>query len=108
MYCKNCGKKLDDDAIFCTKCGSHKDSMITYFYCEKCGSIFNKDAAFCTECGTPIPEKILENRKKVVQEEQENLKKQDKKTIKLFLGILITVTIFCILDIIGFISGKFY
>ena len=21
MYCENCGNKVDDDAVFCTKCG---------------------------------------------------------------------------------------
>ena len=21
MYCGNCGNKVDDDAVFCTKCG---------------------------------------------------------------------------------------
>lgn len=22
MFCKNCGSKLDDDAVFCEKCGT--------------------------------------------------------------------------------------
>lgn len=28
MYCKNCGNKLDDDAKFCTKCGTKTDLQI--------------------------------------------------------------------------------
>ena len=45
MYCKNCGCKLAEDSIFCSKCGTHKDSMDTYLYCEKCGAIRKNIAA---------------------------------------------------------------
>lgn len=100
MYCKNCGCKLAEDSIFCSKCGTHKDSMDTYLYCEKCGAKITEDAAFCTGCGTPIPEKIFENKKKLLQEEQEKVKKQDMKTIKLFFGIIITIIIFCVLVLV--------
>ena len=101
MYCKSCGNKLDDDAVFCTKCGTHKDTMISYFYCEKCGSKFNKGAAFCTECGTPIPEKILENRKKLLkkQEERDKWKEEQEKAManKMFLGTIVFFIIGCII-----------
>ena len=74
--------------------------MDTYLYCEKCGAKITEDAAFCTGCGTPIPEKIFENKKKLLQEEQEKVKKQDMKTIKLFFGIIITIIIFCVLVLV--------
>ena len=96
MYCKICGNKLDDDAVFCTKCGTHKDSMISYFYCEKCGSKFNKGAAFCTECGTPIPEKILENRKKLLQEQEVEFVRK-----KIKLGIIFIIIPLILLFIFG-------
>ena len=100
MYCKNCGSELEEGALFCTKCGTHKDSTDKYLYCEKCGAQISEDAAFCTECGTAIPDKILENRKKLLQEEREKVKKQDMKTIKLFFGIIIIITIFCVLVLV--------
>ena len=86
--------------MFCSKCGTHKDSTDKYLYCEKCGAQISEDAAFCTECGTPIPDKILENRKKLLQEEREKVKKQDMKTIKLFFGIIIIITLFCVLVLV--------
>lgn len=101
MYCKNCGNKLDNDAIFCTKCGTHKDSMVSCLYCEKCGSKFNKGAAFCTGYGTAIPEEILENRKKLLkkQKEQEKLKKIDEIGKIFVLGITVFVIISLIIAI---------
>lgn len=92
MYCTNCGSKLEEDSVFCSKCGTHKDSTDKYFYCEKCGTKISEDAAFCTECGTPIPEKILENRKKLLQEKQEKAMAN-----KMFLGIIVFFIIGCII-----------
>ena len=89
MFCKNCGIKLDDDAVFCSKCGTHKDSMDTYLYCEKCGAKITEDAAFCTGCGRAIPEEILETKKKLLkkQEEQKIIKKLDAIAKNIVLGI---------------------
>lgn len=69
MFCKNCGNELEEGALFCSKCGTHKDSTDKYLYCERCGTKITEDAAFCIGCGTPIPEEILENRKKQVEED---------------------------------------
>lgn len=54
MYCKNCGNKLDDDAIFCSKCGVRKETEGNAFYCEKCGTKISDDDVFCTKCGSRI------------------------------------------------------
>ena len=101
MFCKNCGIKLDDDAVFCSKCGTHKDSMDTYLYCEKCGAKITEDAAFCTGCGRAIPEEILETKKKLLQEKQ---KKEDVRDIKIALGIAAFFIILLILG--GLASGS--
>jgi uncharacterized membrane protein YvbJ len=28
MYCKKCGKKIDDDSIYCTHCGTKQSNGI--------------------------------------------------------------------------------
>ncbi|MBO7420853.1 MAG: zinc-ribbon domain-containing protein [Spirochaetaceae bacterium] len=89
MYCTSCGNKLDEDSVFCSKCGSHKDSTDKYLYCENCGSKINNDAAFCTECGTPIPEKILKSRK--LQEEK--VPKEDVIAVIAFIIIIMLAII---------------
>ena len=101
MYCTNCGSKLEEDALFCTKCGTHKDSTDKYLYCENCGSKITEDSAFCTGCGTPIPEEILETRKKLLkkQEERDKWKEEQEKAManKMFLGIIVFFIIGCII-----------
>ncbi len=33
MYCKNCGKEIDDNSIYCSHCGARQDySQNTYLY----------------------------------------------------------------------------
>jgi len=54
MKCLNCGTELNNDAKFCTECGSKivkKDNLI---YCENCGNPMPKDSLFCSECGTKV------------------------------------------------------
>jgi hypothetical protein len=43
MYCKKCGRKLDDDAIFCPQCGTKVNR--TYEDLSALGSQNNKSAA---------------------------------------------------------------
>ena len=54
MYCKHCGNKMDDDALFCTSCGCRKDAEEKALYCEKCGTKISDGALFCTTCGNKL------------------------------------------------------
>ena len=48
-YCSNCGKELNDDDLFCSKCGT---KQIIERKCINCGIKLDEDAVFCPKCGT--------------------------------------------------------
>ena len=48
-YCSNCGKELNDDDLFCSKCGT---KQILERKCINCGIKLDEDAVFCPKCGT--------------------------------------------------------
>ena len=58
MFCKNCGSKLDDDAIFCTNCGIKISDITIVKYCKNCGNAVEEDAVFCTSCGSKLKEDV--------------------------------------------------
>lgn len=51
MNCKNCGKEIADDAVFCKHCGKRTDGLKT---CYKCGKDIEEDSAFCSYCGASM------------------------------------------------------
>ena len=56
MFCKNCGNKLDDDALFCMNCGVKIADDTSSKYCAHCGNALDDDALFCMNCGNRIKE----------------------------------------------------
>ena len=56
MFCKNCGNKLDDDALFCMNCGVKIADDTSSKYCAHCGNALDADALFCMNCGNRIKE----------------------------------------------------
>ena len=61
MFCKNCGSKLDEDAIFCTNCGKKLSDIFTANYCVVCGVKLDDDAVFCSNCGYKVHEEKVNN-----------------------------------------------
>lgn len=61
MFCKNCGSKLDEDAIFCTNCGKKLSDVFTAKYCVTCGVKLDDDAVFCSNCGYKVHEEKVNN-----------------------------------------------
>lgn len=61
MFCKNCGSKLDEDAIFCTNCGKKLSDVFTAKYCVACGVKLDDDAVFCSNCGYKVHEEKVNN-----------------------------------------------
>lgn len=52
MYCKNCGKPMDDVAAVCVNCGAPK--MAGNNFCPNCGAQTAPGAAFCLSCGVAL------------------------------------------------------
>lgn len=57
MYCRNCGKEMDDLAAVCISCGVLKDDGNTF--CRNCGNTINPNAEFCTNCGSTTNRKVV-------------------------------------------------
>ena len=49
MFCKNCGKEIDDLAAVCIHCGVAVGNGVKF--CQNCGSELPEEAAFCIKCG---------------------------------------------------------
>lgn len=52
MYCKNCGKPMDDVAAVCVNCGAPKNAGNNF--CPNCGAQTAPGAAFCLSCGVAL------------------------------------------------------
>lgn len=52
MFCKNCGKPIDDGAVICVNCGFQKGAGMNY--CQNCGEQVDPAAVVCMKCGYAI------------------------------------------------------
>ena len=78
MYCKNCGKLLNDKAIICTSCNTKVGDGNQY--CAECGEeVKNKDLPYCLNCGCPL--NLSLNSKSVKDCSTKELKDESKKII---------------------------
>ncbi len=56
MFCRNCGKQLDDRAVACMSCGLARGDGNKF--CPNCGAETNPAAVVCIKCGAatkPLP-----------------------------------------------------
>ncbi|MBQ3573416.1 MAG: TM2 domain-containing protein [Clostridia bacterium] len=49
MYCKNCGKEINENAAICVACGFAKGTGNSY--CYNCGKAVTPGAQVCMNCG---------------------------------------------------------
>ena len=49
MYCKNCGKPVNENAAACLSCGA--DPKKKGPFCGNCGERLNDNAVICVKCG---------------------------------------------------------
>ena len=52
MFCKNCGKELDANAVACMGCGC--DPRKGNKFCGNCGAEVSSDQVVCVKCGTAL------------------------------------------------------
>ena len=85
MYCRNCGKPIDEQAAICVACGYKNGDGNNY--CSHCGAKVDGGAQVCLKCGYS-----LENKKITVSsndnDENVTIGKRSKLTAGL-LGILL-------------------
>ena len=57
MYCKNCGKQIDDNAYVCIHCGVRVSDEVPIVkqehprFCTHCGKQIDPNAYICVHCG---------------------------------------------------------
>lgn len=56
MFCKNCGKQIDDNAAVCVSCGVAVGNGTNF--CPNCGAQTAPGAAVCTQCGVALAQPI--------------------------------------------------
>jgi len=60
MHCNQCGQQLNNDSLFCFKCGTKAPEPTSPpesgIFCIQCGEKLPEDATFCTSCGAKTPE----------------------------------------------------
>ena len=52
MFCKNCGKEVERNAIACMGCGC--DPLKGEKFCRHCGSALNPGQVVCVKCGHAV------------------------------------------------------
>lgn len=52
MYCRNCGKEIDDKAFVCVHCGVLP--KVEKKYCQNCGQTTEMNQVVCTKCGVRL------------------------------------------------------
>jgi len=52
MYCRNCGKEVDDKAVACPGCGV--PPRLERKFCFNCGTATQPNQAICTKCGVAL------------------------------------------------------
>lgn len=52
MYCRNCGKEVNENAAACLNCGAAPKNGKAF--CPNCGAKTNENQVICTNCGVGL------------------------------------------------------
>lgn len=94
MYCKNCGKPMNDNQAICLNCGVNAGCGNKF--CANCGEPVNENAAVCTHCGVAI-KKIAQPQAGAVLSKEEAYKKlaEYEKTAAIIWFVIAALQIIC-------------
>lgn len=62
MYCRGCGREINENASICMNCGVPKGKGKDF--CPNCGEATGKEAIFCVKCGADLSNKDVNEGKK--------------------------------------------
>ena len=107
MYCKECGAKLDDDAVFCMNCGVKILDTQNKKICPNCGAAIVDDAFFCMKCGTKLDSTAEIETYNLTNSQKEKTVKSSKEEIDpgLIAFIKVIAVFIVIALILGFLAG---
>lgn len=107
MYCKECGAKLDDDAVFCMNCGVKILDTQNKKICPNCEAAIVDDAFFCMKCGTKLDSTAEIETYNLTNSQKEKTVKSNKEEIDPdLIAIIKVIAVFVvILLIILFFEG---
>lgn len=107
MYCKECGAKLDDDAVFCMNCGVKILDTQNKKICPNCGAAIVDDAFYCMKCGTKLDSTAEIETYNLTNSQKEKTVKSNKEEINPSLIAIIKVfAVFVVISlIILFLAG---
>lgn len=97
MYCKECGAKLDDDAVFCMNCGVKILDTQNKKICPNCGAAIVDDAFFCMKCGTKLDSTAEIETYNLTNSQKEKTVKSNKEAID---PVLIVIIVFGVIMLI--------
>ncbi len=64
MFCRNCGKQLDEKAAVCTDCGVKVGTGNKF--CNNCGKATDEKAYVCVSCGIKLSQDSESGKTKIV------------------------------------------
>ena len=107
MYCKECGAKLDDDAVFCMNCGVKILDTQNKKICPNCGDAIVDDAFYCMKCGTKLDSTAEIETYNLTNSQKEKTVKSNKEEIDpVLIAILMVGAVFVVIIwIFGVLAG---
>lgn len=107
MYCKECGAKLDDDAVFCMNCGVKILDTQNKKICPNCGDAIVDDAFYCMKCGTKLDSTAEIETYNLTKSQKEKTVKFNKEEIDpVLIAILMVGAVFVVIIwIFGVLAG---
>ncbi len=93
--CLNCNSILNEDQMFCGKCGTRVAKDSGKIVCDICGNTFDSDNMYCPNCGRRVPKK-----------KDKTPKKKNEKAVQQKTGVFEIVKhgLLLVLSILMFVS----